>query len=87
MTRQSPKLFDVHISPEAQQGCVLLPPRVARSAHGFLRTAMREDPEKHGVQLRGALRGMLLVRRANFRITYTVDRVTRTVRILRIEPR
>ena len=87
MTRQSPRLFNVHVSPEARQACELLPPRVARAVYGFLRTAMREDPEKHGAQLRGAAKGWLLTRRANFRITYAVDRVTHTVSILRIEPR
>ena len=88
MTRQPPSpLYVVHIAPDAWEGCALLPPRVARAALSFLRTHMREQPEKHGVRLCGALKGWLLVKRANFKIIYTVDHGAHTVSILRIEPR
>lgn len=85
--RRPPQLFEVVIAPEAQHEFELLPPRIASAVHRFLLTAMREDPEKHGVRMRGAGKGRWLVQRPDFQIVYTVDHAARRVSILRIESR
>lgn len=86
MTRQStPRLFDIRIAHEAHREFDLLPPREARAVAHFMRTTLREHPEKHGVRLRGALKDRLLAKKSNFQIIYRIDHVTRTVYILRIQ--
>lgn len=88
MTRRPlPQLFHVEIAPSALQEFDRLAPRTALAVHSFLRTVMRRQPLKHGVRLRGGLKGLFLVQRADFQLTYSVDHAAQKVSILRIEPR
>jgi mRNA-degrading endonuclease RelE of RelBE toxin-antitoxin system len=86
--RPSPQLYTVHLAPQVLRQFDTLHPRAARAAYGLLRTGMREQPEKHGVRLRGHnMKGLLLATKADFEITYKVDHAEHTVSILRLEPR
>lgn len=86
--RPSTQLYTVLLAREVLQEFDALSPRAARAAYRLLRTGMREEPEKHGVRLRGQnVKGLLLVERANFQITYKIDHAELTVSILRIDPR
>nr|WP_244524029.1 type II toxin-antitoxin system RelE/ParE family toxin [Blastococcus sp. DSM 46786] len=53
----------------------------------FLTTALVDDPERVGGQLRGDLAGVWAARRGTYRVLYRVRDDTREVVVLRIDHR
>ncbi|WP_348271461.1 type II toxin-antitoxin system RelE/ParE family toxin [Blastococcus sp. DSM 46786] len=64
-----------------------LPEAVAAAVIDFLTTALVDDPERVGGQLRGDLAGVWAARRGTYRVLYRVRDDTREVVVLRIDHR
>jgi mRNA interferase RelE/StbE len=84
----SPRRRDPHgllITPTAAQVLAhRLPDPVAAAVHGYLTTALVEDPHGEGRPMASPLEGTWSVQRGAYRVLYRVDDQARTVTVLAI---
>lgn len=78
--------YEVRISPAARAGLEVLPGRIAAAAINYIRTHLRRDPERAGVEMRATLKGTFVARRGQYRIVYRIDEPAGCIDILQILP-
>jgi mRNA-degrading endonuclease RelE of RelBE toxin-antitoxin system len=71
----------------ARQLTEQLPEAVAAACVGFLYGPLAENPQRVGALLRKPFEGYWRARRGEYRVRYTIDESTRTVRVLDISHR
>jgi mRNA-degrading endonuclease RelE of RelBE toxin-antitoxin system len=79
--------YDVRIIPEALRYLDRLPARVRSAALAAVRGQIREQPYRLGERLVAELAGLLLARRGDYRIIYSIDDSAKIVIVHRIQHR
>lgn len=83
-----PQPYDLVVTPPAQRAIAdKLPEAVAVAVIDFLTTALIENPQRVGKQLRDDLAGIWSARRGTYRVLYRISDDLREVVVLRIEHR
>ena len=86
MSQQHP--YELILTPPAQRAIASkLPEAVAVAVIEFLTTALIENPQRVGKQLRDDLAGIWSARRGTYRVLYRINDDLREVVVLRIEHR
>lgn len=86
MSRQQP--YELVVTPPAQRAIASkLPEAVAVAVIDFLTTALIENPQRVGKQLRDDLAGIWSARRGTYRVLYRINDQAHEVVVLRIEHR
>ncbi len=86
MSQQQP--YELVLAPPAQRAIAgKLPEAVAVAVIDFLTTALIENPQRVGKQLRDDLAGIWSARRGTYRVLYRINDDLREVVVLRIEHR
>lgn len=82
------QLYELVLTPPAQRAIASkLPEAVAVAVIDFLTTALIENPQRVGKQLRDDLAGIWSARRGTYRVLYRINDEVREVVVLRIEHR
>lgn len=80
--------YELVVTPPAQRALATrLPEPVAIAVIDFLTTALAENPQRVGKQLRNDLAGIWCGRRGTYRVLYRINNELREVVVLRIERR
>jgi mRNA interferase RelE/StbE len=80
--------YELVVTPPAQRAIVSkLPEAVAVAVIDFLTTALIENPQRVGKQLRDDLAGIWSARRGTYRVLYRINDELREVVVLRVEHR
>ncbi|HEX4728430.1 MAG TPA: type II toxin-antitoxin system RelE/ParE family toxin [Jatrophihabitans sp.] len=80
--------YELVVTPPARRAIASkLPEPVAVAVIDFLTTALVENPERVGKQLRDDLAGIWSARRGTYRVLYRINRELREVVVLRVEHR
>jgi mRNA-degrading endonuclease RelE of RelBE toxin-antitoxin system len=80
--------YELVVTPPAQRALASkLPEPVAVAVIDFLTTALVENPQRVGKQLRNDLTGIWSARRGTYRVLYRINNELREVVVLRIEHR
>jgi mRNA interferase RelE/StbE len=83
-----PQPYELVVTPPAQRAISnKLPEAVAVAVIEFLTTALIENPQRVGKQLRDDLAGIWSARRGTYRVLYRINDDLREVVVLRIEHR
>ncbi|HEX8080741.1 MAG TPA: type II toxin-antitoxin system RelE/ParE family toxin [Jatrophihabitans sp.] len=86
MSDQQP--YELVVAPPAQRAIAdKLPEAAAVAVIDFLTTALIENPQRVGKQLRDDLAGIWSARRGTYRVLYRINDDLREVIVLRIERR
>ncbi|MDQ2837370.1 MAG: type II toxin-antitoxin system RelE/ParE family toxin [Actinomycetota bacterium] len=86
MSSQQP--YELIVAPPAQRAIAgKLPEAVAVAVIDFLTTALIENPQRVGKQLRDDLAGIWSARRGTYRVLYRINNEKHEVIVLRIEHR
>jgi len=86
VSQQQP--YELVVTPPAQRAIAdKLPEPVAVAVIDFLTTALIENPQRVGKQLRDDLAGIWSARRGTYRVLYRINDDLREVVVLRIERR
>lgn len=86
MSSQQP--YELIVAPPAQRTIASkLPEPVAVAVIDFLTTALIENPQRVGKQLRDDLAGIWSARRGTYRVLYRINDDVREVIVLRVEHR
>lgn len=86
MSSQRP--YELVVTPPAQRAIASkLPEAVAVAVIDFLTTALIENPQRMGKQLRDDLAGIWSARRGTYRVLYRINDEMHEVIVLRIEHR
>ncbi len=80
--------YELVVTPPAQRATAgKLPEAVVVAVIDFLTTALVDNPQRVGEQLRDDLAGIWSARRGTYRVLYRINDDTREVIVLRIEHR
>ena len=80
--------YELVVTPPAQRPLATkLPEPVAVAVIDFLTTALVENPQRVGTQIRNDLTGIWSARRGTYRVLYRINIELREVVVLRIEHR
>ena len=80
--------YELVVAPPAQRSLATrLPEPVAVAVIDFLTTALVENPQRVGKQLRNDLAGIWSARRGTYRVLYRINDELREVLVLRVEHR
>lgn len=80
--------YELVATPPAQRALAAkLPDPVAVAVIDFVTTALVENPQRMGKQLRNDLAGIWSARRGTYRVLYRINDELREVAVLRIEHR
>jgi len=80
--------YELIVAPPAQRAIAgTLPEAVAVAVIEFLTTALIENPQRVGKQLRNDLAGIWAARRGTYRVLYRINDELREVVVLRIDHR
>jgi mRNA interferase RelE/StbE len=80
--------YELVVTPPARRAIASkLPEPVAVAVIHFLTTALVDNPQRVGKQLRDDLAGIWSARRGTYQVLYRINDETREVVVLRIEPR
>ncbi len=88
MTEGSEHVYRVRVGPGAIRSITeTLPTGVAFAVHAFIDGPLRDNPYRVGKALSGPYEGTYSARRGAYRILYTVDEKTSTIKVTAVEHR